>query len=478
MVRKRRDVLAKYCPVEPSAKQQLFLARGELEVFYGGAAGGGKSAALLMAALQYVHHPGYAALILRKDLARLALAGGLIPRSHEWLSESGATWNAVRRQWQFPLDDGPPATLTFGYLAHPLDKFRYASSEFQYIAFDELTDFLEDDYLFLFSRLRRVKRLRVPLRIRSASNPGGVGHLWVKQRFIPDEAARPAVAMREPGRGRRPAAQGEALPLPSGVFAKEGRIYIPARLADNPALDADEYRQTLLHLPPLVRERLMNGDWSVQETAMIKPEWLRYYVAAPGQLELLAPDGRTLAVVAEGSCRRLVTVDPAGTPAEEARGRRAASWTVAQVWEQPRRELSRFLLLRHQVRRQVGFEALCHLLRAIHREWRPERIWIEDEKYGRAAREILHRELPIECVSTRCKDKSARAARLICKFERGEIFLPRHETSWRPGLEAELLAWTGDPAQPADQIDAAAYAAIVTAEIFPEVIRMEGPVRS
>src|SRR4029079_8917579 len=98
-----------------------------------------------------------------------------------------------------------PATIMFGYLNRPLDKFRYASSEFQYIAFDELTDFTEEDYLFLFSRLRRNTSFPVPLRMRSASNPGGPGHAWVKERFIPegplDDRSR---------------------------FEKQGRIYIPS----------------------------------------------------------------------------------------------------------------------------------------------------------------------------------------------------------------------------------------------------------
>ena len=75
-----------YCKLTPHPKQQQFLALDCLEAFFGGAVGGGKSAALLMAALQYVDKPGYSALILRKDLPRLALSGGLVPRSHEWLA--------------------------------------------------------------------------------------------------------------------------------------------------------------------------------------------------------------------------------------------------------------------------------------------------------------------------------------------------------------------------------------------------------
>lgn len=455
--------LHRYCPLSPSPKQLLFLQRDELEVFFGGAAGGGKSAALLMGALQYVHKPGYAALIIRKDLPRLALAGGLIPRSHEWLATTDAKWNHTRRQWRFPADEGPPATITFGYLARPLDKFRYASSEFQYIAFDELTDFVEEDYLFLFSRLRRIKSLCVPLRMRSASNPGGLGHLWVKQRFIAeDEGFRVQGSVIENSESLNPEPR-TLNPPPPGAFSKQGRIYIPSRIADNPALDEDEYRQTLLHLPPLTRERLMNGDWSVQEEGLIHAEWFRYFVEVHDQLELLAPSGQTLAVVPDNSCRRFVTIDPAGTSAQrtkEANGR-TPSWTVAQVWDQPRRELSRFLLLRHQVRVRVGFDGLCRLVQDVYAQWRPERMWIEEEKLGRAVCDVFDKELPIDGLRTLQKDKATRAGPLTLKLERGEIFLPKYETSWRPGFEAELLAWTGDERQVADQIDAAAYAAIV-----------------
>jgi hypothetical protein len=420
-----------YCPLEPTEKQRLFLdCRDEQEVFFGGAAGGGKSVALLMGALEYVGVPGYAALILRKDFARLELAGGLIPRSQEWFQEGvlggKAKWVASRRQWIFPVEGKFPATIMFGYLKNPMDRFRYASSEFQYIAFDELTEFTEEDYLFLFSRLRRNTSLRVPLRMRSASNPGGVGHLWVKQRFV------------------SPPAGPESEEVFPGVLSKQGRLYIPSRIADNPALDEAEYRQTLLHLPPLVRERLMNGDWSVQEQGLIQAAWLRYFVEARAgetgsQLELLEPSGRSVAVVPDGSCRRFVTIDPAGTSAErtrEARGK-GPSWTVVQVWDQPGRELSKFLLLRHQVRVRVGFDGLCRTIREVFAEWRPERVWIEGEKLGQAACDVLRESMPIECLRTGGQDKVTRAGRLLLKLERGEIFLPRHETSWRPALEAE-----------------------------------------
>ena len=190
--------IRKYCPQEPNLKQRLFLSlqpdkdQSILECLFGGAAGGSKSSALLMAALQYVHVPGYSCLILRRDFARLNLAGGLIPRSKSWLHDK-AKWRDKEKIWEF--DTGPGnriATIQFGYLENQNDKYRYGSSEYTTIEWDELTEFPEEDYLFMFSRLRMTEDIRkqsnICYRMLSASNPGGRYHDWVKNRFISEEA--------------------------------------------------------------------------------------------------------------------------------------------------------------------------------------------------------------------------------------------------------------------------------------------------
>src|SRR5262245_49916141 len=454
-----------FCPHEPHPNQKTFFTLDCLEAFFGGAAGGGKSAALLMAALQYANVPGYAALILRKDLPRLGLSGGLIPRSHEWLAQSEARWNEARRTWTFPVKKGLPATLTFGYLSRPTDKFRYASSEFQYIAFDELTELREEDYLFLFSRLRRSKDIDVKLRIRSASNPGNAGHLWVKERFVRDWSP--------------------TLPLPEGMTSKdgvlwfEGRAFVPSLLADNPSLNAEEYRQSLQHLPPVARERLMQGDWTVQDAALFKSEWFRYYILSGENLELLHPSGANLVVIPQRHCRRFLTVDPAGTSADQEQQVRTGnrSFSVVQVWDQPRQcDLSRFLILRDQLRDQVSINDVCKMIRQAQATWRPERIWIEREKLGHSLVTMLKNATPpidADLISPGSADKSVRAAPLANKMDRGEVFLPKYNSSWRQGFERELLSWTGDKRQPSDQIDAAAYAAIVAETAGPGIITVQ-----
>ena len=438
-----------WIPHQPWPKQQAFLQLDCQEALYGGAAGGGKSEALLMGALEHVHVPGYAALILRRDTQRLQLAGGLIPRSHEWLANKGASWSGAQKRWTFPTS-AEPATLTFGYLRDRHDKYRYCSSEFQYIAFDELTEFPEEDYLFLFSRLRRKRGLNAPLRIRSASNPGNIGHLWVRSRFIhPDYFAR--------GIDQAKAA----------VVWHQDRAYVPAQIGDNPALNEEEYRQSLVHLPPLARERLRHGDWTIQEQGLMQAEWLRYFQmtesASGTTMHLLAPTGEIVRSIAARDCRRFVTIDPAGTSADRARERqgRPASWSVAQVWDQPRGAFAKLLILRDQARERVGFDGLVRMLWRLHQQWRPQAMWIENEKLGQAAVDVLKDRLPLRCIATQSRDKVARAALLLDKLQRGEIFLPQQDLHWRPALEAEWLAWTGDPLEAADQIDAAAYAAIL-----------------
>jgi predicted phage terminase large subunit-like protein len=228
-----------FVPQCPHPKQAAFLMLPHREVLFGGAAGGGKSSALLMAALQYVDVPGYAALILRSTYASLALSDGLIPRSHEWLAKTGARWNSQDHTWYFPSG----AALTFGYLEHSDDRYRYASSAYQFIGWEELCEFRrEEDYRFLFSRVRRPAEgllSGVPLRVRATANPVGPGVEWVKQRFISSR--------------------------------HEGRFFLPSTCEDNPSLDSSEYEKMLDELPPIIRQKLRHGDWSAIEIGQFFP---------------------------------------------------------------------------------------------------------------------------------------------------------------------------------------------------------------
>lgn len=217
-----------------NGKQLGFLTLTEQrEVFYGGAAAGGKTSGILAAALQYVDTPGYAALLLRRNYKQLDLPGSWIPMAHEWLDGTDARWHQGRHEWKFPSG----ATLTFGFIGQSEeDRRKYETAAFQFIGIDELTAWRENDYRFLFSRLRRPRGMRIPIRMRSGSNPGGkLGHEWVKRRFVNPKTRA------------------------------EGAVFIPAHLTDNPYIDADDYVQSLKELHPTQWRRLLHGDWDTAD---------------------------------------------------------------------------------------------------------------------------------------------------------------------------------------------------------------------
>lgn len=242
----------------PTLKQSLFLAYEGKEALFGGAAGGGKSSALLMAALQWINTPGYAALLLRRTYTDLSLPGALMDRAFSWLQGTAAKWSEKDKTWRFPSG----ATLTFGYLESSSDQFRYQSSEFQFIGFDELTQFEETQYTYLFSRLRRLKGFDVPLRMRAASNPGGPGHAFVKMRF------------------------GIAERIDQPIYqAERGRLFIPSRLDDNEHLDREQYRESLQELDPFTRSQLESGHWSEYSGGFFKREWLPIIEVLPADID-------------------------------------------------------------------------------------------------------------------------------------------------------------------------------------------------
>ncbi|MGK2898832.1 MAG: terminase large subunit domain-containing protein [Burkholderiaceae bacterium] len=242
-----------YIPQLPTPKQALFLQDMRREVFYGGAAGGAKSSALLMAALQFVDDPTYAALLFRRTYGELALPGGLMDRAHDWLQRTDARWRETDKTWTFPSG----AKLVFGYLQHSTDKYRYQGSDYRFVGFDELTQFPEADYLYMQSRTRRLSGTRIPIRIRGASNPGNIGHEWVYQRFM--------------------------------TSRRTDRSFIPALLQDNPHLDREDYERTLSELDPITRAQLLEGRWVRDTSAQpFRREWFtRRNRYTPGDTDLM-----------------------------------------------------------------------------------------------------------------------------------------------------------------------------------------------
>jgi predicted phage terminase large subunit-like protein len=242
----------------PFPKQIAALLDFRKELLYGGAAGGGKSDYLLMAGLQFVGVPGYNGIIFRRSYTDLSLPDGLIPRSHEWLVGTDAKYHGDLHQWTFPQG----SSLTFGYLESENDIYRYKSAQFQFVGYEELTEFpTERFYTYLFSRMRKLRTANVPVRMRCTTNPDGPGADWVYERFKPDG------------------------PQPTSI----DRNFIQSKLDDNPHIDQEGYEANLDELDPVTREQLRNGAWRVKKSGnKFKQEW---FDRAMCNLEEVPQDG-------------------------------------------------------------------------------------------------------------------------------------------------------------------------------------------
>lgn len=227
---------------KPTPKQGIFHSSKANEILYGGAAGGGKTKALIMDALfRTLTHPGTTAAVFRRTFRELEDTD--IKEAQSSYPKELATYNAGRHE--FTLVNG--SKIIFRHCEHEADKFNYSGIEIQFLYFDELTSFEQGVYDFLKTRLRAKKSLGVVPIIRSASNPGNIGHGWVKKMFVD---AGPYMSIQEQK------IYSEALHKTKTIRTQ----YIPALATENPFITED-YIFELEQKPEALRNALLNGDW-------------------------------------------------------------------------------------------------------------------------------------------------------------------------------------------------------------------------
>jgi hypothetical protein len=258
----------------PQPKQKILHECKANEILYGGAAGPGKSHALRHEALNWcLRIPGLQVYLFRRTYPELE-KNHILPSLAEFPRGYGK-YRDQKRRWEFPNG----SMIHFCHVQHEKDVFQYQGAEIHLLVIDELTTFTEFVYDYLCGRVRCA--LEIPDEYRHkipgivcASNPGGVGHEFVKRRWV--DFAKPLELKR-------------AQENQGGML----RCYIPGRLEDNPILTERDpgYIHRLDNLPEPYRTAYKEGDWDIflgqafhfsKDYHVIQPrpipEWVQVYM--------------------------------------------------------------------------------------------------------------------------------------------------------------------------------------------------------
>ncbi|GAA0382580.1 phage terminase large subunit [Paenibacillus motobuensis] len=296
-------------PYKPQPRQQVFHQAEADEILYGGAAGGGKSEGTIFDALKYaMQYPGSRQVIFRRTFPDLQRS--IINRTLKVYPKELGKYNTSSHEWTFING----SVIELAYWDNDSNYMNYQGAEYDVIRWEELTQFEEAWYKYMLSRCRGSNGY--PKSVRSTTNPGGLGHTWVKKRFV--SLGPPETLYHVPETDD----DGNQLYWPEGVPGRKAgdpiirsRMFIPANVFDNQSLLQEDpgYLARLMALSDVERKQLLEGDWDVfagqyfgefsRSIHVVKPfdiprDWKRYRALDEGYTDpfvclwiALAPDG-------------------------------------------------------------------------------------------------------------------------------------------------------------------------------------------
>lgn len=405
---------------------------------FGGAAGPGKSVGLLASALQWIEEPGYHALILRRTFKMLAMADSILAKAKDWLwNKTDANgvkvkYNGDDHKFTFPNGN----TLQFGHMEHEDSVRNYIGGIWAFIGVDEASQFTERMLTMPRTRQRRPAGSRMPMRWRAATNPGDVGHEYLKRRYIKD-------------------LNGKAIQNPD-------RQFFPARIEDNPNLDREDYIKQLKEsgIDGVLLDQLLSGDWDAVPGGRFRREWFGSYDWNGEYIRLRNPDGtRHGEPFLPKGYYRFITCDPAASSSTK------ADWTVISTWcVGPVNELIWLACDRCQV--EVT-DIVPRIQKAFLR-WHPAIVGIEAiaannavYKHASIARNPA---VPAHALNKGNRDKLVHATAAIVLASTKRVYLPAEDVDASFPLEdvlSELVRFTGNEKQDShdDAVDTLSYAA-------------------
>ena len=379
----------KYIWLPQAGTQTAFITCPIKDILFGGARGGGKTSALIGRAItrsvQYGKY--YRGVLFRRTYDEL---DEIKRQTSEVLEGTGAEFKVGKNTWYFPWG----GWLKLRYLQRDQDATRYQGHQYNDLMIDEMGNFPSPDPIDKLQATLRDEN-RVPCMFAASANPGGLGHFWIKNRYMDNQ--KPCIPFIDP-------------------VTKTQRVYIPSLLVDNQKLiEADpEYIQRLKNVgaPWLVRAWLL-GDWNAtQESKIIKLEWFKRYSVLPSENVIMYIQSWDTGVKASE------LNDP----------------SVCTTWAITREHL--FLVDVYRAR--LLFPDLKMKVQELARAYNPNAIIIEDKASGQSLIQELNATTMLPIIpSTPVHDKQTRMLAETAIIEAGRVFLPI-KAHWLQSYESEL----------------------------------------
>ena len=426
-----------------------------------------------MAALQYADIPGYSALILRRTLVELKQNEALLDRASQWLRNAkNAHYAPDEHTYYFDTSwpdgtPGPYAKLQFGYLGDYRVEERYQGAEFQFAAIDEAGHF-ENDHAprYLFSRLRKkvcpIHKLKkdiqsgdmipnyvdkclmcqlyksIPIRFRMSCNPGGPGHLWIKNRYQIEKELYDAVDDKT----------GENVKRIRWVGKNANKPFVPSSLKDNEYIDQRSYRQALQELDEVRKLQLEHGDWDASPDSRFKLQDARFY-KTKGDFFVINGEG-----IEYSKLKKIfMTADSAATvkegPIDQDVTRNGPSYTVYSVWGLTN---DYKLLWLYMKRMRAEIPVCVKALVEIYRTWKPAYVKMETNGLGIGPAQLALAYGLNVVANPKSKDKIQNSINAQMRMKNGRIYFPE-EAPWLKECMDEIFTWTGHPGMTDDIID-------------------------